>query len=183
MKEKANIRQVKQIRVRIEENLTNALKEEGRKHKMSVSSYMNFLLNSLVQKKEVSFEEKINKYERREIKSNVYFTKSEMELLRQHAISNDWSLPKEIRYRIVSSLAKKPKLNQEELKAIYSVRSSLNVLGANINRLIRNDQIIADHNIVICKELLELTKELTQKIGYLEKCCYSNFKLDKLGDN
>ena len=57
------------------------------------------------------------------------------------------------------------------------VRSAINILGANLNRLIRNDQVISDHNIFVCKELAELIQELQTKIKWLIKCGNTNFKL------
>lgn len=165
------------IKIRITESLLSWLQEKAKELGMSVNCYVNFLINMLGKKEEKSYEEKINKYEKREIKSRVPFTVSEATLLREYALSNGWSLSKEIRYRVISSLSRKPKLNKEELETIRAVRASINVLGANINRLVRNSECISNENIEICKNLIELLKELKDKIGYLEKCSYSSFKL------
>lgn len=143
----------KAITFRAKQDLLGCLGQEAKTYQMSLNSYINFLLNSATIRKEILFDEVINKWEKKEIESRVYFTKSEAELLKKYADLNEWSVTKEIRYRTISTLAKKPKLNAEELKAIYSVRSAINVLGANINRLIRNDQVISDYNIFVCKEL------------------------------
>jgi hypothetical protein len=167
----------KRTQITIKESLVNRLTEKSKEHKMSLNSYVNFLLNSSIKKEEPLFEETINKPEKKEIASRAYFTQSEIELLRRYAKLNEWSIVKEIRYRTISSLAKKPKLSKEEFKAIYSVRTSINVLGANINRLIRNDQILMDYDIEVCKELIGLIKELKGKISYLEKCSNTHFKL------
>jgi hypothetical protein len=168
---------VKRTRIRIEENLVNRLNEKSKEHKMSLNGYANFVLNSSIKKGEPLFEETINKPEKREIASRSYFTQSEMELLKKYAELNEWSVSREVRYRTISTLAKKPKLNKEELRAVYSVRSSINILGANLNRLIRNDQLLSDENIEVCTELAKLIKELRIKINYLEKCSYTHFKL------
>lgn len=170
------------LNVRVSESLLNLLQKKAKLMQISLSRYVNFVLNSSIKKHEVPFDEKIGQYEEKDIKSRIYFTASEMELLKQHTLLNDWSITKEVRYRIVSSLAKKPKLNKEELKAIYSVRSSINVLGVNINRLVRDRELLSDNNIEVCKELITLMKELTDKISYLEKCSYSNFKLKNVSD-
>lgn len=170
-------RKWKQIRVRIEEGLISSLKAEAKERKMSLSSYTNFMLNSFVKKGEPLFEETINKPEKKEIASRSYFTQSEIELLRKYAELNEWSVSREVRYRTISTLAKKPKLDQEELRAVYSVRSSINILGANLNCLIRNDHLLSDENIGVCTELAKLIKELRIKINYLEKCSYTHFKL------
>lgn len=108
------------------------------------------------------------------------FTLSEAQVLSQCAKRNDWSMTREIRYRVISTLALMPKLNAEEFRAIYSVRSSINILGTNINLLIRKNQVIGDHNIDVCKELIGLISELKNKIIHLEKCSYSHFKLKSL---
>lgn len=63
-----------------------------------------------------------------------------------------------------------------------AVRSSINVLGANVNRLIRDHKSLSDANIYICQELTTLLQEFKSKISYLEKCNFSNFKLKELGD-
>ena len=119
MERKTKSQKAKQIRVRIEESLINQLKEEAKIYKISLSSHLNFVLNSFAKKEgkeEVTFEEVISKPEKKEIESRVYFTESEAELLRKHAEINEWSVSKEVRYRTVSSLAKKPKLSGEEFK-------------------------------------------------------------------
>lgn len=169
------------IKVRVTENLLRTLQKEAKVIGLSVNGYINFKLNSLLEKQGIAFNEKIGKREKKEVESRVYFTASEIGLLEKHAELNGWSVSKEIRYRIVSTLAKKPKLNKEELKAIYSVRSSINILGANINRLVRDDESLSDNNIEVCKGLIGLMKELKDKVNYLEKCSYSSFELEEKG--
>jgi len=149
---------------------------------MSLSGYLNFILNSSFKKHYITFDEKVAQVEKKETRIRVCLTESETDLLKTYASNNNWSITKEVRYRIISSLAKKPKLNKEELKAIYAVRSSINVLGANINRLVRDREFLSDNNIEICKELITLMTELKDKINYLEKCSSSNFKLKNIGD-
>ena len=177
MKEEEKSKETKQIRIRVEKDLLDRLEEESKKYQMSFNGYINFLLNSATVRKETLFEEVINKPEKKEAEKRVYFTKSEEELLKKYVSSNGWSVAKEIRFRTIASLAKKPKLNKEELKAIYSVRSSINILGANLNRLIRNEQVISDHNIVVCKELSDLITELQSKVNWLMKCSNTHFRL------
>lgn len=170
------------VKVRVSEILLNFLQKEAVSTQMSLSGYINLILTSSVKKHAIAFEEKIDRYEKKESRIRVCLTASETALLKQHAVLNNWSLTKEVRYRILSSLAKKPKFNQEELKAIYAVRSSINVLGANINRLVRENESLSDDNMGVCKELVGLLKELKDKISYLEKCSSSNFKLKAKGD-
>jgi predicted DNA binding CopG/RHH family protein len=174
---KERIVKLKQVRVRIEEVLISQFKKEAKMCGMSLSSYMNYVLNSAVKKEKVLFEEIIDKKTKKDIVSRVRFTQSEIELLKKYANSNGWSITKEIRFRIILTLAKKPKLNAEELKAIYSVRSSINVLGANLNRIVRDNRVISDHNIIVCKELAELIQELRAKINWLDKCNRSSFEI------
>ena len=73
--EEGNNQDLIQIRVRIEKGIGSRLKNEAKAHKMSLSSYINFLLNSWSSKEEISYEEKIsNSDEKKEIESRVYFT-------------------------------------------------------------------------------------------------------------
>ena len=171
----------KALKVRISESLLKDLQRRARIEQMSVNSCINLMLTTSCKDQEVSFEEKVGRYEKKEVESRVYFTISEADLLKEYARLNEWSLSQEIRYRVISSLATKPKLSGEELKAIYAVRSSINVLGANVNRLIRNHEILSDDNIEVCQELTLLIRELQGKINYLEKCSYSRFKLKDAG--
>lgn len=172
---------LKEIRVRLTESLFSILQAKVQESGLSLNGYINFVLTSESLTEERSFQEVIGKPDKKEVESRVYFTISEADMLKEYAISNGWSLSKEISYRVISSLTKKPKLSGEELKAIYSVRSSINVLGANINRLIRNHEILSDDNVKMCCELTLLIKELQGKINYLEKCNYSRFKLKGVG--
>ena len=174
-------KKTKAIKVRVTESLLGALQKEAEFAKMSVNNYINLTLNASSKNPDILFEEKAGVYEKKEIESRVYFTLGEADVLRAYASLNGWSLSKEIRYRTVSSFAKKPKLSGEELKAIYTLRSSINVLGANLNRLVRDQASLSDDNIGLCQDLSLLMKELRDKISYLEKCNTSRFKL-KDGD-
>ena len=177
MTEEVNSDRAKQIRVRVEKNLLNVIKSQAKECQMSLSGYMNLTLNLFLKKQEVSFEETLTRIEKKEVESRVFFTISEAELLKKYAQINDWSISKELRYRVISTLSKKPKLSGEELKAVHSVRFSINVLGTNINRLIRNNEVLSEDNMSICRELLDLIKDLVKKINYLEKCSNTYFKL------
>jgi hypothetical protein len=170
-------KKTKAVIFRAKEDLFNLLQEEAKTRQISLNSFIKYILNSYLQKENILFDETLTRPEKREVESRVFFTQGEVEILRKYAESNEWGISREVRYRTISTLAKKPKLNQEELRAVYSVRSSINILGANLNRLIRNDQLLSDDNIEVCMELVKLIKELRIKINYLEKCSYSNLKL------
>ena len=169
------------VKARVSESLFNLLQKKATLMQMSLSGYLNFILTSSFKKHEVPFDEKVTKIEKKEIRIRVCLTASETDLLKTYASNNNWSVTKEVRYRVISSLSKKPKLTKEELKAIYGVRSSINVLGTNINRLVRDREFLSDTNIDVCKDLIMLMKELKDKISYLEKCSSSNFKLKNMG--
>ena len=168
---------MKALTLRFTENLWSMLKEYSQKNCVSINRVIHLTLTTSLGKKDISFDERINTPEKKEIESRVFFTPSETELLREYASLNGWSLTKEIRYRVISSLSRRPKLNQEDLKAIYAVRSSINVLGANVNRLVRDREPLSDSNIHVCQDLVTLLQELKEKIKYLEKCSSSTFKL------
>lgn len=177
MEKQEKRREIRRPRIRMEEDLFNRLVKESKIFKISLNEYINSLLNSAVKKDEILFDEIINEKTKKDVISRVRFTQSEIELLKQYANSNGWSIAKEIRFRTILTLAKKPKLNKEELKALYSVRSSINVLGANLTRIIKNNQVISDHNIAVCKELAELIQKLQTKINWLDKCNRSSFEI------
>ncbi len=174
-------KKTKALKLRLTESLWHTLKAQAEGEQISINDAINLSLTASLKKQNVFFDEKVDKPEKKEIESRVYFTVSEADVLKSYAQSNNWSLSKEIRYRTVSSFSRKPKLNGEELKVIYTVRSSINVLGANLNRLVRNSELLSDSNIEICKELVFLMKDLKDKVSYLEKCSSTQFKL-KGGD-
>lgn len=165
------------IKISVAENLFNFLQHNAKTLQMSLNGYANFLLNQFIKKQAVTFDEKTINLEKKKVRIRLDLTPSEKDVLKMYALNNNWSITKEIRYRLISSLAKKPKLTQEELKAIYRVRSSINVLGANINRLVREGRSLSDHNITLCQDLITLMTDLKDKINYLEKCSFSTFKL------
>lgn len=173
----AKEKKTKIVKTRLTESLKQALQTKAQTEQMSVGGVISLLLMTWLQKKDVFFDEVVGKRDAKEIETRVYFTKSEVDVLRAYALSNGWSLPKEIRYRVISTFAKKPKLSGEELKAIYAVRSSINVLGVNLNRLIRHSEGLSDDNMDICRGLVVLMGELKDKINHLEKCSSSRFKL------
>lgn len=173
---------IKSSTLRLSEDLWLSLKNHAQEKEVSVNRLIHSILTTSLGKKEVLFDEVAGKLEKKDIESRVYFTVGEGAVLKAYAASNGWSLSQEIRYRVVSSVAKKPKLSGEELKAIYAVRSSINVLGANINRLVRDHKPLSDSNIHICQDLMTLLQELKDKISYLESCCSSTFKLKASGE-
>lgn len=175
-------KKTKTVKLRLSESLKQALQLRAQTEKVFINDVLNSLLTASLKKKDVIFQETIGKQEKREVEVRVYFTVSEADILRAFALLNDWSLGKEIRYRVISTFAKKPKLSGEEMKAIYAVRSSINVLGANVNRLVRDRDFLSDRNISVCQDLIALMQELKDKIRYLEKCRSSTFKLKTTGD-
>lgn len=176
------VKKMRALTLRLDEELWSDLKVDAQKNRVSINRLIQLTLTTSLKKKDVSFVERINVIEKKEVESRVFFTVSEADILRTYALSNGWSLSQESRYRVVSSFAKKPKLSGIELKAIYELRSAINVLGANVNRLVRDRESLSDTNIHICQELITLLQELKNKIKYLEKCNFSTFKLKELGD-
>jgi antitoxin component of RelBE/YafQ-DinJ toxin-antitoxin module len=56
------------VKFRVNDSLLNSLKEEAKLRQMSISSYINFRLNSSIKKHEILFDELINKFEKKRLR-------------------------------------------------------------------------------------------------------------------
>ena len=55
-----------------------------------------------------------------------------------HAENHGFSISEEIVFRVLSTLSNEPKLLNDELSEIIKLRTALNQVGRNVNRLLKN---------------------------------------------
>lgn len=109
------------------------------------------------------------------MESRVRFTESEAEILKAYAKNNGWSLTQEIRYRVVGSISKIGEISGEEMKLIREIKCCINVLGANINRIIREGRIVDIEGKDTCEKLITEMKKLKEQIERIEDSSKTRF--------
>lgn len=167
---------MKKIQIRLDEELIEELKNKAECQQISFNSYISNVLNSLRKKEEVVYTTSVKK-EKKEIEIRVYFTQNEAEIFKEYAKVNSWSLTKEIRHRVIGTIVKNAHLNGNELENMCSIKSSINVLGANINRIIREGRTVDMEGKNICEKLMEEIKNLKSQIERIEASSSTRFVL------
>lgn len=93
--------------------------------------------------------EKRNK-EKKVTEYRIRFTESDSDRLKQYAQANSWSVPQEIQYRVIGTLFDNEKISPEELAAIRGIKVSINAVGNNINRIIRENRVMDKAGVEAC---------------------------------
>lgn len=167
----------KTVLLRMSDELYKQVKENVKNKKVSVNSLIIDLIKDNVREKDVEYKEIICKKEKeiKCIRSTIRFTKSEAEILSKYAQKNGWKITQEIRYRVIGGISKKGKVSGEEMELIKEIRQSINALGRNVNRIIREDRIVDQEGKDVCKKLVQKIIEVNEKIIQIEENSKTRF--------
>ncbi len=163
-------REKKRVELQIHEELYKSIQDESRSQKQSINRLLVEIIGKVIGSKEIEYSERIleKNSHKKLIESRVRFTESEAEILKEYAQNNGWSLTQEIRYRVVGSISKIGKISGEEMKLIREIKGCINVLGANINRIIRDGRIVDMEGKDTCGKLITEMKKLKAQIDRIE---------------
>lgn len=155
----------KEIKLRVSEDLYNSLKATMSNCGVSVNRRIVELLKQQINiTDQPLLTEKQNKTIQKITEKRIRLTEDEVQILQQYAQENGWKLTQEIRYRVIGSISKKSKISGEELREIRENRNAINVLGRNINRIIREGRIVDQEGKNVCKDLLGHILKLNKQI-------------------
>ncbi len=162
--------------------LVRSAAEQGNK---SVNRYIIDLVTDalsikLQKKQEIEEENYTQKKEKKVAEYRIRFTESEAERLTKYAQANSWSVPKEIRYRVIGTMEDTGKISPEELGILKSIRISINAVGNNINRIIRDDRVMDQEGAKACIILsnnIDKARELIMQIYEKSKARFSLKKI------
>lgn len=163
------------IIIRINKTQKEVLKSDAKRANLSVNQYINFLLSKQCTNNNIAYDERQGVDQRKEIRTRVSLEHGEAEILKRYAQENNWSLPKEVRYRVISTISKLGKISGEEMQLIRKIQGSINVLGSNINRMIRDDRVVDLEGKDICKKLVTEISNLKDQIKKIEDSSQTRF--------
>lgn len=141
-----------QLALRIDQSIYKVLKDISIKSRKSlnrliIESIKNYLMVSHQDNKQ---NPAVKKVEEKQIEYRVRLSESEVKVLQKYAQENSWSIPKEIQYRVIGTLFDDEKISPKELEEIRGIKVSINALGNNINRIIREDRVMDQEGMKAC---------------------------------
>ncbi|GFV90239.1 uncharacterized protein TNCV_4379541 [Trichonephila clavipes] len=93
-------------------------------------------------------------------KLNIKVSQELKEKLQGEAIKNGWSLSKESRFRLASSLSSDPALYPDEVAELRRARNAVDVVGRNLHYIISKKQMLTSMMMVFLKTCSGLMKTL-----------------------
>lgn len=171
-----------QLALRIDRSIYKNLKEISIKNNQSlnrliIESIKNYLIVLQPDNKQNSV---IKKEAEKQIEYRVRLSESEALLLKKYAQGNSWSIPKEIQYRVTGTLFDDEKISPKELEAIRGIKVSINALGNNINRIIRENRIMDKTGVEACILLSNNIDEVRNLIMKIYEQSRERFALKKI---
>lgn len=107
----------------------------------------------------------------------------EKKSIANHAQKNNWSMSRECRFRIVSSMSATSKLLPEELQKIKGLRSAIDTVGRNIRHMMFNKKLEVNDPSCMAeiKKLNDLTAHAIKKIIELETAATDRWGFNRRG--
>lgn len=171
-----------QLALRIDQSIYKGLKEISIKshkslNRLIIESIKNYLIVPPQGSKQKPDTKKV---EERQIEYRIRLSESEVKVLKKNAQENSWSIPKEIQYRVTGTLFDDEKISPKELEAIRGIKVSINALGNNINRIIRENRIMDKTGVEACILLSNNIDEVRNLIMKIYEQSRERFSLKKI---
>jgi hypothetical protein len=118
-------------------------------------------------------------YERLKISLSL----DEKEAIAQHAKTNAWSMSRECRFRIISSLSATPKLLPDELVSIRGLRSAVDAAGRTIHHMMRTNQLTVNDTAFMAEiaTLMQCNTAIIKKLRTLETATVDRWQFNLRG--
>ncbi len=171
-----------QLALRIDQSIYKVLKEISIKshkslNRLIIESIKNYLMVPPQGSKQSP---SVKKEAEKQIEYRVRLSESEVKVLQKYAQENSWSVPKEIQYRVIGTLFDDEKISPKELEAIRGIKVSINALGNNINRIIREDRVMDKEGIKACTTLSNNIDKVRSLIMQIYEQSKERFSLKKI---
>lgn len=171
-----------QLALRIDQSIYQSLKDvSAKKHKSINRLIIEAITRNLAEHKQdnVIISVERNKEEKL-IEYRVRFSESEALVLKEYAQRNSWSIPKEIQYWVTGILFNNEKISPEEIAAIRAIKASINAVGNNINRIIRENRVMDKTGVAACILLSNNIDKVRSLIMKIIENSKERFSLKKL---
>lgn len=178
-------RKKRRIEMQVNSEIYELVKSAAEQANKSVNRYIiDLVTEKLSTKLDKQREIKVTNYsqskEKKVAEYRIRFTESEAERLIKYAQANSWSVPKEIQYRVVGTLSDDEKISPEELAVIRGIKVSINALGNNINRIIRENRVMDKTGVEACKLLSNNIDKVGSLITQIIENSKERFSLKKV---
>ncbi|GLX92027.1 hypothetical protein Pfra02_45950 [Pseudomonas fragi] len=111
-------------------------------------------------------------------------TQDEKETIKQYALAHGWSVSKEARFRVISSMSETSKLLPDELKKIRGLRTAIDAVGRNIRHMMFQSKKIEINDPDFMKEIETLNSYLemaVKKIDDLQSASVDRWSFNRKG--
>ncbi|HDX1051039.1 TPA: ribbon-helix-helix domain-containing protein [Pasteurella multocida] len=157
---KDKVRVVSYIDKDLRDKLSVLEKDTG----VNVSQIISVALSSIINERSPEFEELLPKRELEKKYMKVSFTLSEIEAIKTFSKFHGHSFSDEVIFRVLSTLSKEPKLFDNELQELTSLKTALNQIGRNINHIAKKTSNDINH-----KNLQPFLEDVSYKISLVDK--------------
>ncbi|WP_341763574.1 hypothetical protein [Candidatus Tisiphia endosymbiont of Beris chalybata] len=183
MSEKRRKRQ--RIEMQVNREIYELIKHAAQQGNKSVNRYIIDLVTEklstkLQEEHEIKEEYGNHSKEKKVVEYRIRFTESEGDRIKQYAQENSWSVPKEIRYRVIGTMQDTGKISPEELVLLRGIKVSINAVGNNINRIIREDRVMDQIGVEACTILSNNIVKVRSLIMQIYEKSKARFSLKKV---
>lgn len=156
----------KNVCFRMDETVHNRADLKAKELGVTVSSlakkFVYSIANNDLESNETTSDEKTDR---------LFFslTSDEKETMKQYASKNGWSLSKEARFRVVSSMSATSKVLPDELKKIRGLRTAIDAVGRNIRHMMFQSKKIEINDPEFLKEIQTLNSYMEMAIKKIDE--------------
>ncbi|WP_117149824.1 DNA distortion polypeptide 1 [Pseudomonas coronafaciens] len=111
-------------------------------------------------------------------------SKEEKKAIAHQAKANGWSMSRECRFRIISSLSASSKLLPDELKKIRGIRAAIDTVGRNIRHMMFQSKKLEVNDAGFLKEIETLNSYMAmaiKKIDELQEASVDRWNFNRKG--
>lgn len=171
----------KNVCFRMDETVHNRADLKAKELGVTVSSlakkFVYSIANNDLESNETTSDEKTDR---------LFFslTSDEKETMKQYASKNGWSLSKEARFRVVSSMSATSKVLPDELKKIRGLRTAIDAVGRNIRHMMFQSKKIEINDPEFLKEIQTLNSYMemaVKKIDELQDSTVDRWSFNRKG--
>lgn len=148
----------------IDDDLREKIYQLEKETGVKTSQIISIALSSILNEDEPKFSEILPKRELERKYMKIFFTLSEINAIKEFSKYHGHSFSDEVIFRVISTLSKSPKLFDNELKEIISLKTAINKVGRNINQIAKKTSSDINH-----KNLIPLLEDFSHKISCVDE--------------
>ena len=171
----------KNVCFRVDENVHKRATLKAKALGVSVSSLAKKFVYSIANN---DLESNETKHDDKTDRLHFSLSPDEKETIKGYALAHGWSVSKEARLRVVSSMSATSKLLPDELKKIRGLRTAIDAVGRNIRHMMFQSKKIEINDPDFMKEIETLNSYLemaVKKIDELQSASVDRWSFNRKG--